>query len=327
MRRRTFISALSACLIAQRDMALAQASDRPVVGFLYAGVANAEEATPYVSAFRQGLAEMGFSVGQNVALEYRWPRNDGEHARSFVTELANRNVAVIVGNTPPAMAAKSASSNIPIVFVTGADPVRLGLVASANRPGGNATGVSFLTVALEAKRFGLLRDLLPQAKAIVTLTDPSTPNNAIRLREVQQAASALGFDVHIVDASNESQLEAAFVTIAQRRPDALVVVPTAFFTGQRKRIVDLAARHSIPTLYGFRDFPEIGGLMSYGASLADAFRQAGSYTGRILKGEKPADLPVVYPSKFEMIINLRTAKTLGLTFPPSVLALADAVVE
>jgi putative ABC transport system substrate-binding protein len=236
-------------------------------------------------------------------------------------------VAVIVGNTPPAMAAKKTTSTIPIVFMSGSDPVERGLVASLNRPGGNATGISFLTTALEAKRLGLLRELLPRATMIATLVDPTYLTTASQLRELQDAARALGQEIHVVQASTASQLDSGFATIAQQRPDALIVAGVPFFTAQRQRIVDLAARHSVPTMYNLREFAVDGGLVSYGTSLADAHRQAGVYTGRILKGEKPAGLPVLQPTKFELVINLKTAKALGLNVPLTLQAAADEVIE
>src|SRR5262245_20429834 len=297
----------------------------PVVGFIYG--ATAEEAAPFVGAFRQGLSEVGFVEGQNVAVEYRWPGFQREQLAPIVAELVQRQIAVIVGNTPPAMAAKSATSTIPIVFVTGTDPVALGLVASFNRPGGNATGVSFLSVALEAKRFGMLRELLPQANVISVFLDPNSPDSATQLRDVEEAARTLGLQIRILRASTESELKSGFATLAQQRPDGLLIAPAAFFTAQRKQIVELAAGHSLPTIYGWRDFPTAGGLMSYGSSLVDSFRQAGIYAGRILKGEKPADLPVLQPTKFELVINLQTARALGLEVPPMLLARADEVIE
>jgi putative tryptophan/tyrosine transport system substrate-binding protein len=267
------------------------------------------------AAFQQGLAEVGFVAGQNAAIEYMWPAGQHEELRGLVADLVRRQVSVIVGNTPPAMVAKSATSTIPIVFVTGADPVKLGLVASFNRPGGNVTGVSFLTVDLEAKRLGLLHELFPQARKIAALVDPSSAESETQLRNVQEGARTLNREIQILQASTESQLDDGFAALGRQRPDGLLVVPTPFFTAQRKRIVELAARHSLPTIYGAREFAVDGGLMSYGASFLDAFRQAGIYTGRILKGEKPADLPVTQPTKFELVINLKTAKGISLEVP------------
>jgi ABC-type uncharacterized transport system substrate-binding protein len=325
--RRKFLATLGGAAAAWPLAARAQQPGMPVVGFLYTGL-TPEGAASRVAAFQQGLAEVGFVAGRNAAMEYGWPAGQHEELRTLVADLVRRQVSVIVGNTPPAMVAKSATSTIPIVFVTGVDPVKLGLVASFNRPGGNVTGVSFLTIDLEAKRLGLLHELLPQARGkIAALVDPNAPESETQLRNVQEAARTLNREIEIVQASTESQLGDGFAALARQRPDALLVVPTPFFTAQRKRIVELAARHSLPTIYGAREFAADGGLMSYGASFVDAFRQAGIYTGRILKGERPAELPVQQPTKFELVINLKTAKALGLPIPDRLLALADEVIE
>jgi len=297
-----------------------------VIGFVYTGQTSSE-ASPFVAAFRQGLGDAGFIEGQNVAVEYRWPGGQYDRLPGLAAELVQRQVAVIVGNTPPAMAAKTATSAIPIVFFTGADPVKLGLVASFNRPGGNATGVSFWSAALEAKRLGLLHELLPQATVIAALVDPNFLTAASQLNDLQHAARALGKELHVLQASTESDLDSCFATLARQRPDALIVAAAPFFTARRKELVALADRHRIAAIYSWREFPEAGGLMSYGASFTDAFRQAGVYTGRILKGEKPADLPVLQPTKYELIINTKTAKALGLQIPDKLLALADEVIE
>jgi putative ABC transport system substrate-binding protein len=326
IRRREFITLLGGAAAVWPLTGRAQQSAMPVIGFLYTEL-TPDGAASRVAAFQQGLAEVGFVAGQNAGIEYGWPAGQHEELRALVTDLVRRQVSVIVGNTPPAMVAKSATSTIPIVFVTGVDPVKLGLVASFNRPGGNVTGVSFLTIDLEAKRLGLLHELLPQARKIGALVDPNAPESETQLRNVQEAARSLNREIEIVQASTESQLGDGFAALARQRPDALLVVPTPFFTAQRKRIVDLAARHSMPTIYGAREFAADGGLMSYGASFVDAFRQAGIYTGRILKGERPAELPVQQPTKFELVINLKTAKALGLPIPDRLLALADEVIE
>jgi putative ABC transport system substrate-binding protein len=322
--RRTFISLLGGTAAAWPLAARAQ--QMPVIGFLYTGLTPAGAASR-VAAFQQGLAEIGFVAGQNATIEYGWPAGQHEELREVVADLVRRQISVIVGNTPPAMVAKSATSIIPIVFITGVDPVRLGLVVSFNRPGGNVTGVSFLTVDLEAKRLGLLHELLPQARKIAALVDPNSAESETQLSNVQEGARKLTREIQILHASTESQLDDGFAALGRQRPDALLVVPTPFFTAQRKRIVELAARHSLPTMYGAREFAADGGLMTYGASFLDAFRQAGVYTGRILKGEKPADLPVQQPTKFELVINLKTAKALGLDVPDRLLALADEVIE
>jgi putative ABC transport system substrate-binding protein len=322
MRRRDFITLLGG---AGAWPLTAHAQQVPTVGFVYTGE---QEGTIFVQeSFKQGLLDVGFIEGQNVLVEYRWSGGQQDQLRTFVAEFVRREVAVIAGNTPGAMAAKSATSTIPIVFVTGSDPLTLGLVASFNRPGGNVTGVTFLTIALEAKRLGLLHDLLPQATAVAALVDPSSPDSATQLKNVNEAIRLLGRQISIFQASTQAELNEAFVGLAHQRSDALLVVPTPFFTSQRRQIVELTAQHSLPAIYGFREFPAAGGLMSYGASLGDAFRQAGSYAGRILKGERPADIPVLQPTKFEFVINLRTAKALRLTFPPGLLAIADEVIE
>ena len=326
MKRREFITLLGGGAVAWPLAARAQQSAMPVIGFVYTGQTSSE-ASPFVAAFRQGLRDAGFIEGQNVAVEYRWPGGQYERLPGLAAELVQRQVAVIVGNTPPAIAAKTASSAIPIVFFTGADPVKLGLVASFNRPGGNATGVSFWSAALEAKRLGLLHELLPQATVIAALVDPNFLTAANQLNDLQDAARSLGKELHVLQASTESDLDSRFATLARQRPDALIVAAAPFFTARRKELVALADRHRIAAIYSWREFPEAGGLMSYGASFTDAFRQAGVYTGRILKGEKPADLPVLQPTKYELIINTKTAKALGLQIPDRLLALADEVIE
>jgi len=326
MKRREFITLLGAAAAAWPLAARAQQVPMPVIGFVYTGQTSSE-ASPFVAAFRQGLRDAGFIEGQNVAVEYRWPGGQYERLPGLAAELVQRQVAVIVGNTPPAIAAKTASSAIPIVFFTGADPVKLGLVASFNRPGGNATGVSFWSAALEAKRLGLLHELLPQATVIAALVDPNFLTAANQLNDLQDAARSLGKELHVLQASTESDLDSRFATLARQRPDALIVAAAPFFTARRKELVALAERYRIAAIYSWREFPAAGGLMSYGASFTDAFRQAGVYTGRILKGEKPADLPVLQPTKYELIINTKTAKALGLQIPDKLLALADEVIE
>ena len=319
MMRREFITLLGGAaawpLAARAQQAI------PAVPLVYD--ATPSEATPFVAAFQRGLAEVGFVEGQNVAVEYRYPGSHYEQLPALLAEFVNRPTAVIVGNTPVALAARKVTSTIPIVFLTGADPVKLGLVASFNRPGGNVTGVSFLTAATETKRLGLPRDLLPKATVIAALADP----NLLTTVGLQDAARTVGQEIQVVEASTESQLDSAFATLAQLRSDAVIVVAAPFFTSRRERLVALADHYRMPAMYSWREFPAAGGLMSYGASLTDAFRQAGVYSGRILKGEKPADLPVLMPTKFELVINLKTAKALGLTIPESLLATADQVIE
>ncbi len=326
MNKREFITLLGGAAAAWPVAAPAEQQAVPVIGFLYTGL-TPDGAASRVAAFQQGLAEVGYVAGQNAAIEFGWPAAQHEELRAFVADLVRRQVSVIVGNALPAMVAKSSTSTIPIVFVAGADPVKLGLVVSFNRPGGNVTGVSFLTIDLEAKRLGLLHELVPHARKIAALVDPNSLESETQLLNVQEAARTLNREIEIVQASTESQLGDGFASLARQKPDALLVVPTPFFTAQRKRIVELAARHSLPTIYGAREFAADGGLMSYGASFVDAFRQAGIYTGRILKGERPAELPVQQPTKFELLINLKTAKALGLDVPPTLLARADEVIE
>jgi putative ABC transport system substrate-binding protein len=308
MWRRQFINLLGGA--AAWPLAARAQQHAPVIGFVYTG----QTSSGFVTAFRQGLLDAGFVEGQNVAVEYRSPGGENERLRAVVAELLDRQVAVIVGNTPPALAAKMATSTVPIVFFTGTDPVKLGLVASFNRPGGNATGVSFLASDLDAKRLGLLRDLVPRVTMIGALVDPKFLTSASQLQAVQEAARALGLTIHVIQASTEVELDNAFDTLAQeRRP--LIVIAAPFFTAQRNQIVERAARHSLPAMYDVREFPAAGGLMSYGTSLLDALHQVGVYAGRILKGENAANLPVLQPTKFEFVINLKTAKALGLTIP------------
>jgi putative ABC transport system substrate-binding protein len=325
MRRREFITLLGGAAAAWPLGVRAQ-QPIPVVGFVYTDQ-TASEAAPFVTAFHQGLREDGFIEGQNVAVEHRWVGRQYDRLPDLAAEMVRRQVAVIVGNTPPALAAKTATSTISIVFFSGTDPVKLGLVASFNRPGGNATGVSFWSAALEAKRLGLLNELLPQATVIAALVDPNFLTTAGQLEDLQNAARALGKQIQVLRASTESELDNGFATLAQQRPDALIVAAAPFFTARRKELVALAGRHRIPAIYSWREFPAAGGLMSYGASFTNAFRQVGVYTGRILKGEKPADLPVLQPTKYELIINTTAAKALGLQIPDRLLALADEVIE
>jgi putative ABC transport system substrate-binding protein len=325
MRRREFITLIGGAAAISPFAAHGQQAV-PVVGFVYAGATSSGPAA-FVAAFRQGLREVGFVEGKNLAVEYRYSAGQDGKLAAFVAELLARPVAVLVGNTLPAVAAKAATSTTPIVFATGADPVKLGLVASFNRPGGNATGVSFLSAALEAKRLGMLHELLPRATAVAALVDPNFVTSADQLKALHDAAAALGWRVDVVPASTEGEIDAGFARLVQQHADALIVSAVPFFESRRNQIIQLAALHSLPTVYPIREFPAAGGLMSYGDSISDAFRLAGIYTGRILKGEKAADLPVLQPTKFELVINLGTAKALGLDIPPNLLAIADEVVE
>jgi putative ABC transport system substrate-binding protein len=325
MRRREFITLLSGAAVARPLPAFAQHTV-PVIGFVYAG-ATSSEPDAFATAFRQGLKEGGFVDGQNVKVEYRYSAGQDEQLPALVTELVHRPVAALVGNTLLAMAAKKLTSTIPIVFATGADPVKLGLVASFNRPGGNATGVSFMSAVMEPKRLSVLQELLPRAKVIAALVDPNFVTSADQLRDLQNAAHELGWQIRVLQASTERELDDAFALLAQQPPDALTVSAVPFFAAQLNQIIALAARYSLPTMYPIRQFPAAGGLMSYGDSISDAFRLAGVYTSRILKGENAADLPVLQPTKFELVINTRTAKALGLEIPDRLLALADELID
>jgi putative tryptophan/tyrosine transport system substrate-binding protein len=319
MRRRDFIKAIAGSAAAWPLAARAQQPAMPVVGLL-------PSRQHYMIVLRQGLKEAGFVEGRDVAIEYRLVE-DQTRLPLLIADLLRRQVALIVGNTPSAIAAKTATTTVPIVFVTGGDPVRDGLVANLNRPGGNVTGVSFMSVELAAKQFGLLRELLPGAARIAMLVDPKWPLTEPFVSQVRAAASAMGQQIDVLYVSSDREIETAFATLAQRGAGALHVGVGTFMFSQRERIVALAARHRIPLIAPYRDFAAVGGLMSYGASIPDAYRQAAIYAGRILKGEKPGDLPVMLPTKFELVINLKTANELGLTMPPGVLARADEVIE
>jgi putative tryptophan/tyrosine transport system substrate-binding protein len=282
-----------------------------------------------VTAFREGLKEASYVESQNVTIEYRWANGHYDQLQTLAADLVRRQVAVIAatGGTISAQAAKAATAIIPIVFNVGDDPIKSGLIVSFNRPGGNLTGVNTQSPALEPKRLGLLRELVPQAAIIGVLLNPTNPDAGLQWRDLQVAATAIGQQLRILNASSESDLDAAFAALVQRRADALLVGNDVFFTNRREQIVALAARHAIPTIYAFRQFAESGGLTSYSTNLVEVYRQVGLYVGRILKGEKSADLPVVQPTKFELVINLRTAKTLGIKISDNLLSLADEVIE
>jgi len=324
VRRREFITLLSSAA-AWPLAARAQHPAMPVIGFLRS--TSLTDATHLMTAFGQGLREGGFIAGQYVEIEYRSAEDRADRLPVLVADLVRRQVALIVGNTPSALVAKGVTAKVPIVFVTGSDPVVDGLVASLSRPGGNTTGVSFLSGALGTKRLELLRQLVPNATTIAVLVDPYTPEAERERRDVQTAAHAIGQQLIVVEVGSDRDIETAFATFAQRGAGALLAGTGAFLNSRREGVVALAARHALPACYALREFATAGGLMSYGTSITDAYRLAGIYVGRILKGEKPAELPVQQSTKFELVINLRTAKSFGLDVPDRLLALADEVIE
>ena len=305
--------------------ARAQQPALPVVGFLRSTGADGFE--HLVAAFRQGLKESGFVEGRNVAIEYRYADNQIDRLAGLVADLIRRPVAVIVTNGSAAPAAQATTATVPIVFITGSDPVRDGLVASLNRPGGNVTGVVFITGELGAKRLELLRQVVPRTTTIAVLVNPNTPESEAERSDLQAAAQAIGQQLVVLDVGNERDIEPAFATLVQRGAGALLAGAGGFLNSYREQLVALAARHALPASYATRDAVVAGGLMSYGSSSSDASRQAGIYTGRILRGEKPAALPIMRSTKFELVLNLKTARTLGLDIPPTLLALADEVIE
>jgi putative tryptophan/tyrosine transport system substrate-binding protein len=326
VRRRDFITLLSGAAAWPLAARAQQAAGMPVIGFLNSGSAQAQALV--AAAFRQGLNEAGFVDGRNIIIESRFADGHYDRLDGLMADLLGHQAAAIMAGGPPAArAAKAATSNIPIVFTSGDDPVITGLVASMNRPGGNVTGVHILFTELETKKLGLLRELMPQAAVIAVLLNPNFPSIETQTRELQSAAHALGQPIQIFTAGSERELDAAFESMRQLRVGGLLVGADVFFASRRIQIVTLAARHSVPAVYEQRAFAEAGGLMSYGTNIAEGYRQAGRYTGRILKGEKPADLPVVQLSRFELIINLKTAKVQSLIIPPGVLAIADEVIE
>jgi ABC-type uncharacterized transport system substrate-binding protein len=325
MKRREFISLLGAAA-AWPLAARAQQAATPVIGFL--DPRSPDGMTERLRAFRQGLKDTGYVDGENVAIEYRWAEGQNDRLPALADELVRRRVAVIAAfGIVAASAAKSATTTIPIVFIAPEDPVRHSLVASLARPGGNLTGINIFTTELVTKRLGLLHELVPGAVRVAVLVNPAYPDSEPMVRDVVAAARAMGLQIQLLNASNSREINAAFASLVHERPDALFVGSEPFLNSRRVQLVHLASRHAVPATYGLRDYAEVGGLMSYGPNIADAFRQVGVYTGRILKGTKPADLPVVQASKFELVINAETARLLGLTVPDKLLVAADEVIE
>jgi putative ABC transport system substrate-binding protein len=325
MRRREFITLT--CGAALTWPLAARAQQPPVIGFLNS--ASPQAWANYVAGFRAGLKDTGYIDGQNVAIEFRWAEGNYDRLPEMAADLVRRKVAVLVatGGTPSVVAAKAATTTIPIVFTIGVDPVKAGYVTSLGRPGGNITGMYLFVAAMESKRLGLLRALIPGVQLIAVLLNPNRPDHADQMTEVQDAARAIGQQINILLASDESAIDAAFATAVQLRAGAMLVGADPFFNSRRDKIIALAARHAIPAIYEQREHALAGGLMSYGTDLSFGYRQAGVYSGRILKGEKPGDLPVVQSTKFEFVINLKTAKALGIEVPPNLSAEADEIIE
>ena len=326
MRRREFILALSGAAVAWPLPARAQQPAMPVIGLLDSR--SPDGMTDRLRAFREGLKDSGYVERENVAIEYRWAENQLDRLPELAAELVRRQVAVIAAtSTNAAFAAKAATTTTPIVFIVGEDPVTLGLVASLARPGGNLTGINILSGELAAKRLDLLREMVPGAARIAVLVNPANVMTENALRDVAAAARVMGLQIQVLNASTSGEIDAAFATFVRERPDAIFVGLDVFFISRRAQLVNLASRHALPATYHLREFAEAGGLMSYGSNIVDTFRQAGVYAGRILKGAKPADLPVVQSTKFELVINAWTARMLGLAVPPTLLSTADKVIE
>ena len=327
MRRREFIAVLGSMSVAWPISARAQQAAMPVIGFV-----NGQSPTTfarYVEAFRQGLSETGYTEGQNVAIEYAWAEGQDNQMRALVDDMVSRRVTVLVisGSGRGPLAAKTTPATLPVVVAMGSDPVELGVVASLNRPGGHITGTMALTSTMEAKRLDLLHQLLPKAELIAALVDPTFPGLAQQVAGLQTAAAARGLHINIYQASTETELNTAFTALSDAKASAVLLVGNLFFNSRRGQLVALSARYAIPSMFETRQFAEAGGLVSYGPSIADIYRQLGVYAGRILKGESAGDLPVTQPTKFDFVINLKTAKTLGIDIPPTLLALADDVIE
>ena len=327
MKRREFITLFGSAAAAWPVAASAQQSGMPVIGFLSS--LRAIDASHVMAAFRQGIAEAGYVEGRNVTIEYRWAAGEYDRLPGLAADLVQRQVTVIaaISGTPAALAAKQASGTIPIVFAIGSDPITFGLVTALNRPGGNLTVTTFFTASLGQKRMELLRGLVPNASTIGLLVDLDNPASAADTTNVQDAARAIGLQTKVLNVSTGREFDTAFAIFVREKLDALYVGPDPLFVNERDRIIALVDHHDVHAIYGDREITEAGGLISYGASRKNAYRQAGAYVGRILKGEKPGDLPVTLPTKFELVINLRTAKARGLTIPPNMLALSDEVIE
>jgi putative tryptophan/tyrosine transport system substrate-binding protein len=325
VRRRGLLALLSCAAVGFPIAVGAQQNTTPVIGFLNSQ--SPDTIAGRVAGFRRGLAEEGYAEGQNVLIDYRWAQDQYDRLPAMAADLVRRPVAVIVANYPPVLAAKAATATIPIVFTSGADPVKIGLVASLNRPGANLTGIHLIAVALEPKRLEILHELVPGGASIGVLVNPKYPDADLELREIEGAAGVFKRKIEIVRANTEAEIDSAFAALAQRGTGAVLVASDPFFSSRRKQLAGLAARYKLPTIYNQREYVESGGLVSYGSDFAEGYRLAGIYVGKILKGAKPADLPVVQPTKYELLVNLKAAQALGLTIPHSLLARANEVIE